>query len=300
MRTQVVDLDGPVHYADFGGEGEPLVLVHGLGGSHVNWQAVAPRLARHRRVLAPDLAGFGRTAPAGRRTTIEANRALLDRFIAEVAGGRAALAGNSMGGLISLMEAATQPERVSALVLVDAALPRPWSALPDPWVTLVFLLYSIPGLGSGFVRRRAERLGPEGLVRETLRLCCVDPDRIDRDVYAAHEDLARERAPMEWASDAFLQAARSIVRALTRPRHVAAMIDRITAPTLVLQGTHDRLVPVAAARSAVRRRPEWELRLLPGTGHVPMLEAPERFVELVEDFLDRHAPAAATALRQPA
>ena len=61
MRSRTVDLGGPVHFADFGGSGPTMVLVHGLGGSHLNWLAVGPALAARARVLAPDLAGFGRT-----------------------------------------------------------------------------------------------------------------------------------------------------------------------------------------------------------------------------------------------
>ena len=69
------DLDGPVHYVDFGGPaGAPLVVcVHGLGGSHANWLAIAPQLARTHRVLALDLGGFGLTRGGDRGTSLAAN-----------------------------------------------------------------------------------------------------------------------------------------------------------------------------------------------------------------------------------
>ena len=66
MEHRTVDLDGPVHYADFGGTGRPVVLVHGLGGSYANWLAVGPRLAALGRVYALDLAGHGLTPSLGR------------------------------------------------------------------------------------------------------------------------------------------------------------------------------------------------------------------------------------------
>ncbi|MGI9609095.1 MAG: alpha/beta fold hydrolase, partial [Acidimicrobiia bacterium] len=69
---EIIDLDGPVHYADYGGDGSPMVLVHGLGGSHLNWLHVAHRLAERHRVVAVDLAGFGLTPPAGRKATVQA------------------------------------------------------------------------------------------------------------------------------------------------------------------------------------------------------------------------------------
>ena len=86
MRSLTADLDGPVHYVDFGGTGRPIVLVHGLGGSHLNWLPVGERLAAHGRVLAIDLAGHGRTPSLGRTATVGANTRLLGRFLAVVAG----------------------------------------------------------------------------------------------------------------------------------------------------------------------------------------------------------------------
>ncbi len=129
-----VDLDGPVRYLDFGGpaDGPVIVCVHGLGGSAVNWSAIAPLLTDRYRVLAPDLAGHGLTQSRGRGTDVAANRALLHRFIAD--GGRPViLMGNSMGGMISLLEAVPRPARSAGLILLDPALPFVPSR-PDPLV----------------------------------------------------------------------------------------------------------------------------------------------------------------------
>src|SRR5438876_7924663 len=107
MLSRTLDVDGgPVHLADFGGTGPTMILVHGLGGSHANWLAVGPGLAAHARVLAPDLPGFGRTPLAGRSARVRANVELLDRLLDAVAEDPAVLVGNSMGGLIAMMEAA--------------------------------------------------------------------------------------------------------------------------------------------------------------------------------------------------
>jgi pimeloyl-ACP methyl ester carboxylesterase len=298
METRIADLGGPVHYADWGGDGPTMVLVHGLGGSHLNWMAVAPTLATRYRVLAPDLPGFGLSPPQGRATGVEANRDVLDRFIAEVAGGTAIVAGNSMGGLISLLLTADHPERVSSLILVDAALPRPASARPEPRVLLVMGLYSVPWAGEWYLRNRAQRLGPEGLVRETLRLCCVDPSRVPPEVVAAHVELARRRQQLDWAPAAFIDAARSITRLLLRPARVVAAIERIRVPTLLVHGDQDRLVSLAAATATLRRRPDWGLEVFDGVGHTPQLEVPERFTRTVLDRLD--AADAGKPTRPPA
>src|SRR3954449_1695651 len=112
-RTQpgtghTVDWDGPVHYVDFGGDpdGPIIVLVHGLGGSHLNWDLLAPLLTSHARVLALDLPGFGRSEPGSRLASVQANVDVLERFLTEVAGGPSVLVGNSMGGMISIFTAA--------------------------------------------------------------------------------------------------------------------------------------------------------------------------------------------------
>src|SRR5258708_4695866 len=111
LGTCWADVDGPVHYLDFGGPARaPMILcVHGLGGSAVNWSALAPLLTASYRVLAPDLAGHGLTRSGGRGTDVTANRDLLDRFIRSKSARPVILMGNSMGGMISLLGAADSP-----------------------------------------------------------------------------------------------------------------------------------------------------------------------------------------------
>src|SRR3712207_9253498 len=116
-ESRTVDLGGRVHYIDFGGrdDGPTVVLVHGLGGSHLNWDLFAPLLRPHARVLALDLPGFGRSEPGDRRTTVHDNVTVLDRFLREVAGIPVVLVGNSMGGMISILQTAASPETVDGL-----------------------------------------------------------------------------------------------------------------------------------------------------------------------------------------
>src|SRR5260221_13552676 len=116
-QSRMVDLEGPVHVADFGGEGPAIVLVHGLGGSHVNWLAVGPSLARSARVVAIDLVAFGRTPPEGRSSSVGANADLLARFIDQEIKGPAVVGGKLMCGVISLMSPARRAELVPGLGL---------------------------------------------------------------------------------------------------------------------------------------------------------------------------------------
>lgn len=299
MESRWTDLEGPLHYAEYPGptDGPTFVLNHGLGGSHLNWMSVAPELARFGRVLAPDLAGFGRSPLAGRSASIRKNRHLLDRFLASMGAVPAVLVGNSMGGAISAMQAAEQQETVAALVLVDPALPRARGVIPDRTVAALFAAYAIPGVGEAVVRDRARRLGPEGLVRDTMRLCMVDPGRADPALFDAHVEMARARLDMPWAGPAFLQAARSIVRALARRERWLNMLMTITCPTLLMMGRFDRLVPLAAAEAVARLRPDWDFVVYDDLGHTPQMEDPKAWLETVTTWLDRRLGRMYTTLR---
>jgi pimeloyl-ACP methyl ester carboxylesterase len=263
-----------------------MVLVHGLGGSHVNWMRVGPLLAERARVVALDQAGFGRTPPAGRGTSVKANARLLDRFVAEVAGAPAILAGNSMGGMVAILEAVAHPGNVAGLILIDPALPLAPGVPRDRQVSLAFTAYMTPGVGEAFLRRRRRVLGAEGLVRETFQLCCVDPSRVPQDVIDAHVAMVRERERMPWADRAVLTAARSLVPLVLRRRRYMELLRRVRVPTLLVQGMEDRLVQVAAAVLVARSRPDWTFRPLRGIGHVPHLEAPQETVRAIWEWVD--------------
>jgi pimeloyl-ACP methyl ester carboxylesterase len=294
MQERVVDLGGPVHFLDFGGEGPPLVLVHGLGGSSLNWLSVGEQLAAYGRVFALDLAGFGRTLSAGRSARVAQNRRLLSSFLHEVAREPATLMGNSMGGYLALAQASAEPESVRGLVLVAPAVPRPPGKKLDPDVFTFFAGLMTPFLASVLMRRRRAR-GPERLVRDLLELCCVDASRIDPEVLEAHLALARERALRgSAAARDFIGAARSLVHVLLRRGAYLEMVRKIRAPALIVAGMQDRLVRLGAARALAEARPDWQFEILDDVGHVPQLESPERFMAIVGPWLRaRSAPESA-------
>jgi pimeloyl-ACP methyl ester carboxylesterase len=285
-RSTTVDLGGAVHYVDYGGDGEgpPVVLVHGLGGSHLNWDLLAPRLTGSARVLALDLPGFGRSEPDGRHAGVPANVAVLGRFLDEVVGEPAVLVGNSMGGMVSIFATGEQQRSVSGLVLLDPAIPGPRRAL-DPLVALTFAVYSAPLVGERFLRRNRERKSAVRRVRETLVLCGVDSDAIPAELIERSVTQLEERRDVEGMDRAFLAAARSLVRVLVDPRRYRAAMASIRVPVLLMHGDRDRLVPVAAARDLARRHPAWRYVELPDVGHVPQLQVPERVAEEILGWL---------------
>lgn len=294
-RGRVSDLGGPVHWVDFGGppDAVPLVLVHGLGGSHLNWVQVGPRLATRHRVAALDLNGFGLTPGEGRDATIRGNASLVARFVREVVGEPAVLVGNSMGGMVSLVVASTEPDLVLALVLIDPSLPLPRQR-PDAAVALQFMLYATPWVGERYVSLVNQRVTDRQFVEAMVSLCFADPSRADRAVLQAGVELSAHRRRQPGQGIAFLGAARSLLRMLRRPVAYRALMRGIDQPVLLIHGEADRLVPVAAARQAAADNPGWDVELLPGVGHTPQLEVPEQVLDLVLPWLERHGSRSPT------
>lgn len=293
------DLGVPVHYVDYGGpaDGPLLVMVHGLGGSLVNWAALAPLLTDTCRVLALDLIGFGHTKAGTHPTSVAANQQMLQRFLVDVAGTPAILVGNSMGGMIAILQAARHPETVAALVLVDPPLPGRRGSHRDPLVAAGFGLYAVPPLGRALLRARRRVRSPEQLAMDVLRLCCVDPTRVPADVLEQHLRLARVRRGYPGTDEQFLGAARSLMGVLARRSSYRAAMSSIRAPVLLLHGEKDRLVPIAASRAAAAANPSWRFEVAPDVGHVPQLEVPEWTAGHILDWLATDASEAAAATR---
>jgi pimeloyl-ACP methyl ester carboxylesterase len=293
-RGYVSDLGGPVHWIEFphgdGPDGTPIVFVHGLGGSHLNWCLIGPELADGRRAVALDLHGFGLTPGTRATATVQRNTRLLDRFVREVTGTPVILVGNSMGGLISVLQAAAAPETVRGLVLIDPALPPPRQT-PDRQVAGQFLLYALPGLGELYVRAVMSRRQPDVAVRRLIELCFADPSRADPAMLTASVALAAERQRQERRNAAaFLAASRSLMRVVSQRHRYWEMMASVRVPVLLIGGESDRLVPAAAMRQAADRNPRWATVMLPGVGHTPQLEVPDSVIGTVRDWLGRIIP----------
>jgi pimeloyl-ACP methyl ester carboxylesterase len=269
----------------------PVVLVHGLGASTVSWELVGQGLADRigARVTALDLPGFGRSrtnTPATMASHRDAVTTLLRSH------GPAIVMGNSMGGATAVGVAARHPDLIRALVLVNAAFPRPGVNFDQLARTARYAALTLPGVAAPIVRARVQRLGPERVVDTTLGLVFAEQDRIDPDLRDRLVALATERRAYPEAARAYTESGGSLFRYLTAG--MKADLDAVRAPTLVLHGRRDRLVPVSFARAAAARRTEWRYVELADCGHTPQLEFPERFVDVVTRWVDRdvRAPAA--------
>jgi len=272
--SQWVDIGGLVHYVEYGGpeDGLRLVLVHGLGGSLVSWAAVAPALTRVGRVIAIDLAGFGRSPGSPRSVTLAANQLLLHRFLVQVTGTPAILIGHSMGATIAAMLAAQHPATTAGLIFIDPAVP--WRVENQ---TALQLTASVAELvQAAFMPGQASRQG-RLMLEQTLRLARagyerasqIPPQAIERNLTAI-----RVRIDDGQMNSDMLAAARSLALTVGRRKQFAAMLRRIKTPVLMLHGDRDRFVPISAARATACANPAWHFEIAKGIGHVPQLEAP--------------------------
>jgi pimeloyl-ACP methyl ester carboxylesterase len=218
---------------------------------------------------------------------VHANAGLLFRFVREVAGSPAVLAGNSMGGMISILLAHARPDAVAGLVLVDASIPVPRQR-PDLRVAMNLAIFAAPGLGELALTASRRRTTPREQVERVLGLCFADPGRASAEVTEASVELAGYRRTVPGTEHAFLQAARSLAGVLARPGSYRAMMTGLDMPVLLIHGEQDRLVPVAAARAAAAAYPCWDITVLPDVGHTPQLEAPDAVVAAIASWAGRH------------
>jgi pimeloyl-ACP methyl ester carboxylesterase len=280
-----VDLGGPVAYRAWDGPPDTaFVLVHGLGASHLSWVQVAEGLSGLGRVIAVDLPGFGASPLAGRGAGLMDQRRALSALIGWVDAPRVVLCGNSMGGAISILQAAVEPTTVAGIVLTNSVFPWRFKAIPHPLVLAAFGVYATPRLGEGVVAWRVRDMDPDQMVRLSLRVLAADPSSIPDEVVRLFVDLARERRNEPDVARSFVDAARSMLRLGRRPQISRRALDNVACPVLLLHGRRDRLVPAAFAEAELARHPGWRGRFFRDLGHIPQMEAPGRWLAEVADW----------------
>ena len=256
------------------GDGPPLVFVHGLSGSWQNWLLQLPEFSRDHRCIAVDLPGFGSSPmPRNGKISISGYGRWLDDLLTELDIEGAAVVGNSMGGFIGLEAALELPHRVERLVLVSAAglsveHMRNETALKVAERLENFGQYvtaNVLGQAEWLVRRRRGRLALMWLVAEHPE--DLDPALVSEQVRGA-------------GKPGFLPALDALTDYPIRDR-----LAEIQAPTLIVWGKKDRLVPLKDAYEFDKLIPNSELIIYDDTGHVAMLERPDDFNRDLRAFL---------------
>jgi pimeloyl-ACP methyl ester carboxylesterase len=266
--SRFVEVDGMrVHYRDEG-QGPLVVLLPGTGASLHTWDAWTTGLVGGgRRVVRLDLPAFGLTGPnPSNDYRISAYVTFLEHFAAKLGLLRFALGGNSLGGGIAWEYAVAHPERVEALLLVDAGgYPR---AEPPP---LAFRLGRYPALAWLMAH-----LDPRPLVAKTLRQAYGDPAKVTPELIQRYWELSLRPGN---------RAAFGARTGTPWEDHTAAL-HGLKVPVLVQWGRLDHVIPVADADKFKRDVPGAQLRIYDALGHVPMEEDGPRTVADARAFLD--------------
>ena len=255
-----------LHVRDDGPRSAPvLILLHGLGSSLHTWEPWANALSSEFRVIRFDLPGSGLSAPdPGNDYTDARSHALLEALMDSLGVSRATLIGNSMGGRIAWSFAERYPDRIDKLVLIS----------PDGFASPGFA-YDQPAEVPGSLSLMRFAL-PKWMLRMSLEPAYANRALLTDRVVTRYHDLLL--AP--GARDAMLQRMRQTVLTDPLPR-----LARIAAPTLILWGERDAMIPVSNAADYLRAISGARLVTLPGSGHVPFEEAPEVSLNAVRAFL---------------
>jgi pimeloyl-ACP methyl ester carboxylesterase len=262
-----------LHYTEDGNPAHPtLILVHGFAASVHAWRPWVDRLKDDYHLVALDLPGHGLTeTPKNYRATIDRNVALVDALAVQVHADRFVLVGNSMGGAVAIDYALFHPDRLSGLVLVDAAGWPGDKGKSSSGPPLVFQLMNNP-VGRGILKWFDPRMFATG----GLKSAYLDPNLVNKALVDRYADLAL--APGH--RDVLLMMNNQPEAGLT-----AADLARISTPTLVMAGEQDKLIPVADSRAIATAIPTAKLVTYPDGGHVPMEQLPDQSTNDVRAFL---------------
>jgi len=282
LRTATI-LGRGVNYVDIGGgEGPPIVFVHGLGGRWANWLENVPRLAQERRAIALDLPGFGDSEMPAEDITISGFGRTVDALCEQLDLGPVVLVGNSMGGFTAAEVAIHFPARAERLVLVASAGIASNDVTREPAMTIARLMAATSG---DVAARSKSTLTRPRWIQMAFGMIFRHPTLIKR-------DLLYEQA-LGAGKPGFLPSLEAIGDYDFRER-----LGEIGCPTLIIQGSDDMLVPVRDADLFQRAIPGSRAVVLADTGHVPMLERPHTFNRMLVEFLEE-GPAE-TEARAPA
>jgi pimeloyl-ACP methyl ester carboxylesterase len=271
--SHFVDLPGGyhVHYRDDGDPSLPLlVLLHGFGDSFMTWEGWVRELKSRFHIISLDFPGHGLTrAPQGSRLNAEGLADFVDAFAATLALPKFAVAGNSMGGGAAWQLAVRHPQRLDALILVDAAgfaNDKPPSDVP-----LAFKILRYP-IGRVVLSKIDNRpLIENGLKTDVFDKALITPALVDR--FAEFQRAPGHRAILMSID----------MGAPARP--TAELVSTIKVPTLILWGENDPLIEPAAAKKFAAAIPGAKLITYPNTGHLPQIEIPQRSAADAADFL---------------
>lgn len=260
-----------------------LVFIHGLGDEADSWRHLLPLLnAGGYRALALDLPGFGRSAASGKISIKKHAQAVIE-LLEAVFGpppsqNRVFLIGNSMGALIAELAAIQKPGLIQGLILIDGSIPGGPS---NPGLFGLFrLLFSKKWY-------RAFRNDPEGAwaslypyYADLDAMPPPDKEFLRQRVMARVESSSQERA--------FFATQRSLLGSFCASSKFARGMRNFKGKILLVWGEKDKIIPLSSTAPFMALRPDAELEIIPGAGHLPHQEKPEKTARIIADFVERN------------
>lgn len=273
--------------------GTPAVMIHGLGGSSLNWTDLAWDLAGRLDTWAVDLPGFGASPPPRDGDYSPAGQAAgVLELITERIGRPVHVFGNSMGGAIAVQLAARAPEWVRSVTMVSPALPGGRITRSNMHLPVI----AVPGVGERILRRYL-RSSPEFRARATIDVCFADPRRLHPERLAEAVAEVARRDSLTYVGDAFAQSTRGLMATFLErgPERPVALMRRIRKPVLLIYGRKDQLVDPLGGYKLASQFPDARVVVIPDSGHVAQMEHPELVAAAWRDLIgDRAAARVAT------
>ena len=266
------------------GEGTPVLFVHGLGGSWQNWLENIPAAAdAGYKAIAVDLPGFGASEMPAEKISISGYGRFVEALLEELGCGPVALVGNSMGGFIGAEVAIQFPQHVDRLVLVSAAGISVEHDRNEPVLSAMYRTERLMTMAVAGLAARADAFSTRpGLRKALMYVVAAHPDKLPAPLVA---EMVRGAG-----KEGFLPALDALTDYPIRDR-----LEKISAPTLIVWGTDDRLVPLRDAHVFEELIPNARKVVYEDTGHVAMLERPADFNRELFGFLGEQVDAASSA-----
>ncbi|HNM11307.1 MAG TPA: alpha/beta fold hydrolase [Mycobacterium sp.] len=268
------------------GQGDAILLLHGMAGSSQTWRSVIRPLSRKYRVIAPDLLGHGSSAKPRSDYSLGAFAVLLRDLLDELGVARATIVGHSLGGGVAMQFVYQHPDYCERLVLIGSGGLGPdvgWTLrlLSAPGAELIMpIIAPQPVLTAGEkVRSWFAKMGIESPRGGEIW-----------NAYSSFSDAETRQA--------FLRTLRSVVD--YRGQAVSALNRlnvRADMPIMAIWGEQDAIIPVQHAYAALEARPDARIEVMPGVGHFPQVERPTEVVDLIDDFITSQRAA---EIEQPA
>ena len=265
------------------GSGPALLLIHGIGDNSMAWQPVHSKLARRFTVIAPDLLGHGQSDKPRADYSVAAYANGMRDLLSVLDIDQVTVVGHSLGGGVAMQFAYQFPQMVERLVLIGAG-----GVTKE--VNIALRLASLPGGSEALSLLRLPLVLPTLQIAGQVLGAVIGSTGVGRDIPNALRILAD--LPEPTASAAFSRTLRAVV---DWRGQVVTMLDRCylteSVPVQLVWGEQDAMIPVSHGQMAHAAMPGSRLEIFPDSGHYPFHQHPNRFVDLVEHFIDTTAPA---------